>query len=254
MAMGDTDLFVVCKSCGSEVSPYITECPYCGTRLRKRAPKLDRDGRPQERRRRRRAQKSPSLPPMRRGEIPGVRVDGRPYGTVVLLLAAVGAEAALRAGAFNVFQVVALENLGSEWWRIVVAPFVYNGVGYQFTAMVAIALFGWLLERRIGPVPVVLAFLACGAGGMALAVGLESDALALGGNGAALGLLALWSVPDMLRRRAGEDTDSDLLGVAVIAAVLLALPVAVYGADAVAGTGGGLIGATLGLGLHRSGR
>ena len=35
------DLFVVCKSCGSEVSSYVTECPYCGTRLRKRAPKLD---------------------------------------------------------------------------------------------------------------------------------------------------------------------------------------------------------------------
>ena len=32
------DLNVVCKNCGNEVSPYITECPYCGTRLRKRAP------------------------------------------------------------------------------------------------------------------------------------------------------------------------------------------------------------------------
>src|ERR1700731_515847 len=36
------DLFVVCKQCGSEVSPYITECPYCGHRLRRRAPKLPR--------------------------------------------------------------------------------------------------------------------------------------------------------------------------------------------------------------------
>ncbi len=36
------DLFVVCKQCGSEVSPYITECPYCGSRLRRRAPKLPR--------------------------------------------------------------------------------------------------------------------------------------------------------------------------------------------------------------------
>src|SRR3954447_4607768 len=36
------DLNVVCKNCGSEVSPYITECPYCGQRLRKRAPKLSR--------------------------------------------------------------------------------------------------------------------------------------------------------------------------------------------------------------------
>src|SRR5664280_1678566 len=38
------DLFVVCKHCGSEVSPYITECPYCGHRLRRRAPKLPREG------------------------------------------------------------------------------------------------------------------------------------------------------------------------------------------------------------------
>ena len=42
--MSDTELSVVCKSCGSEVSPYVTECPYCGTRLRKRAPKLERVG------------------------------------------------------------------------------------------------------------------------------------------------------------------------------------------------------------------
>ena len=38
------DLFVVCKQCGSEVSPYITECPYCGHRLRRRAPDLPRGG------------------------------------------------------------------------------------------------------------------------------------------------------------------------------------------------------------------
>jgi len=42
--MSPADLFVVCKNpdCGAEVSPYVTECPYCGTRLRKRAPKLDK--------------------------------------------------------------------------------------------------------------------------------------------------------------------------------------------------------------------
>jgi uncharacterized OB-fold protein len=41
MASGP-DLFVVCKSCGSQVSPYVTECPYCGQRVRKRAPKIER--------------------------------------------------------------------------------------------------------------------------------------------------------------------------------------------------------------------
>ncbi|MGB3099194.1 MAG: zinc-ribbon domain-containing protein, partial [Solirubrobacterales bacterium] len=42
--MSAPELSVVCKSCGSEVSPYVTECPYCGHRLRKRAPELEREG------------------------------------------------------------------------------------------------------------------------------------------------------------------------------------------------------------------
>src|ERR687890_2594736 len=84
MASGP-DLFVVCKSCGSEVSPYITECPYCGTRLRKRAPKLDRGGVPKAPRQPR---KMPSLGRLRPGEIPGIRADRRPYGTLALVLAA----------------------------------------------------------------------------------------------------------------------------------------------------------------------
>ena len=60
------DLFVVCKQCGSEVSPYITECPYCGSRLRKRAPKLEK-ARKQEERRRRRAD-APRLGRLRAGD------------------------------------------------------------------------------------------------------------------------------------------------------------------------------------------
>ena len=84
VSTGGPDLFVVCKNCGSEVSPYITECPYCGTRLRKRAPKLDRNGRIAERtaadRRR------PSLSRLRRGEIPGIRHEAHPYATILLVL------------------------------------------------------------------------------------------------------------------------------------------------------------------------
>src|ERR1700734_3844353 len=60
VSTGGPDLFVICKSCGSEVSPYITECPYCGNRLRKRAPKLDRDQQVAERKARRTA--PPLLP------------------------------------------------------------------------------------------------------------------------------------------------------------------------------------------------
>ena len=55
LTMSETELSVICKNCGSEVSPYVTECPYCGTRLRKRAPKLERRGDGLEAKPRRRA-------------------------------------------------------------------------------------------------------------------------------------------------------------------------------------------------------
>ena len=74
------DLNVVCKNCGNEVSPYITECPYCGNRLRKRAPKIERDGTVSEPRKARKARKArkpsaPRLSRFRSNEIPGIRGD-----------------------------------------------------------------------------------------------------------------------------------------------------------------------------------
>src|SRR5580693_6486817 len=80
------DLFVVCKKCGSEVSPYITECPYCGHRLRRRAPKLPRDRlrHPSSGLRR------TSLSRLRRGELDGVRSDSLPYASVALVAASCG--------------------------------------------------------------------------------------------------------------------------------------------------------------------
>ena len=44
LLMSSPELSVVCRSCGEEVSPYVTECLHCGTRLRKRAPKLELRG------------------------------------------------------------------------------------------------------------------------------------------------------------------------------------------------------------------
>jgi hypothetical protein len=77
------DLFVVCKNCGSEVSPYVTECPYCGQRVRKRAPKIDRSTGEPSTKRRRRAKK---LPRLRADEIAGIAPETRPYATGILIL------------------------------------------------------------------------------------------------------------------------------------------------------------------------
>ncbi|HZU40710.1 MAG TPA: hypothetical protein VE992_06645, partial [Solirubrobacteraceae bacterium] len=147
MSTGGPDLFVICKSCGSEVSPYITECPYCGSRLRKRAPKIDRDGRVSERRRRPAA---PSLPRLRRGEIPGIRGEHRPYGTAVLVLLGLAGCLLWRSGLVDRTQVAIFGQPGHDWWRLFTAPFVYTNTGYAFVALCAIALYGWLLERRHG--------------------------------------------------------------------------------------------------------
>jgi membrane associated rhomboid family serine protease len=255
MSSGGPDLFVICKSCGSEVSPYITECPNCGTRLRKRAPKIDRDGKPKEsRRRRRRRHTLPSLPPLRAGEIPGIAPDRRAYMTLALVLGAFGVTIAWKAGAVSLLDIAIVGKPGHEWWRLFTAPFAYDNTGYEFAAVGATALFGWLLERRHGFLVVALIFLAGGAGGMLVAAASESVPIATGGNGAALALLGAWVVPDLLELRRGGEIDGDLIGVAVIAAVLLLIPLPVDDADWLAGAAGLGIGLALGMPLARLAR
>src|SRR3954464_13487606 len=97
---GSPDLFVVCKNCRAEVSPYITECPYCGHRLRKRAPKLEKGAVPRRERERRRPS-TPSLPRLRPGELPGVRAEGRPVATLALVLIPALATVLFIAGALD---------------------------------------------------------------------------------------------------------------------------------------------------------
>ena len=222
MGTGGPDLFVVCKNCGSEVSPYITECPYCGTRLRKRAPKLDRNGRISERRR----TLAPSLSRLRSGEIPGIRAESHPYTTgLLVLLGAVGC-LIWRTSFFSPLNLVIVGAPGSQWYRYLSAPFIYDNTGYAVISLLVIAIFGWLLERRHGPVVVVLLALIGGAGGIALASHLSTSSEFMGNNGAALALLCAWAVPDLNDYLRKNDFDGDLLGAGVFAAVVLLMPLA----------------------------
>ncbi len=248
MASGP-DLFVVCRSCGREVSPYITECPYCGNRLRKRAPKLERGGTPKPPKPPR---KRPSLGRLKPGEMPGIRGERRPYATILLVLAAIVVTTLFNAGLYFLDDLALGAGVTDEYWRTATTLFVYGQNAYEIVVLAAVFLFGWLLERRHGPWATLFVFLAGGAGGMALAI-LAGDAdLALGGNGGALALLAAWSVRDLLGRRGGQDDDdADMLGVLAIAVVLVLLPLAAAEASAVAGVGGAAIGLLLGLPLAR---
>ncbi len=250
MSTGGPDLFVICKSCGSEVSPYITECPYCGNRLRKRAPKLDREGRVSERGRKRRRTPAPSLPRLRSGEIPGIRPETRPYASILLVvLGLVGC--VLWRTSLGSLHLVVIGNPGSEWWRLLSAPFIYPNTGYAFAALGTIGLFGWLVERRHGPAAVIFLFAIGAVGGTAATVALDSTAIVAGANGAALALLVAWAIPDLLSFRLGEEIEGDLIGVAVIAAVVALMPLVVTGASWISDAVGVLGGLAVGLPLAR---
>ncbi|HWD65945.1 MAG TPA: rhomboid family intramembrane serine protease [Solirubrobacteraceae bacterium] len=248
MSTGGPDLFVICKSCGSEVSPYITECPYCGNRLRKRAPKLDRQGRIAERRTLR--PPSPALPRLRRGEMPGIRPESRPVATPALVVLGILGCLIWRTQVVALAHVALYATLGNQWWRVFTAPFVYLNAGYAFVALTATALYGVLLERRHGPLPVVVLFLAGGAGGAA-ATSHFAGQFVVGGNGAALALLTAWAIPDLLALRQHRDFDGDLLGTAVFAAVLALLPLAGVGASWLSDVAGVAAGLLIGLPLAR---
>jgi membrane associated rhomboid family serine protease len=248
MSTGGPPLFVVCKNCGSEVSPYITECPYCGNRLRKRAPKLDRHG--QIAGRPGRGQRAASLPRLRRGEIPGIRHEAHPYATALFVSLGVVGTLLWRTDLFATVNLVVLGPTGDRWWRVLSAPFIYDNTGYAVIALLVIAVYGWLMERRHGPVVVLALVLAGGAGGLALA-GQLGDGLYMGGNGAALALLTAWAVPDLRRRLSAREYEGDLLGTGVLAAVIALMPLAAPSASWVAAGVGVSFGLLLGWLLTR---
>ena len=241
---------MVCRSCGEEVSPYVTECPYCGTRLRKRAPKLELRGdeiTPRESRRARRR-----LARARRLE----QLGDRPYAVIAaIVVPAVLLLVRVASPALNAYDLGGIVGpVQGDWWRYLAAPFVYPDLGYLFVAAAGIAIFGVPVEQRLGTIPTAILIVACGGLGMLAADGVHTAfagsndiLLAAGGNGIALGLLCAWAVLRAWEIRAQPDEDVEVIGAAIAAAVLIMLPVVEDFADVFAGLGGALVGAACGL-------
>jgi len=244
--MSETELSVICKNCGSEVSPYVTECPYCGARLRKRAPKLERRGDGLEAKPRRR--KRPRI--LRRRQARATAF--RPYATIAVI---VGSAALLllqkaTGDALGTFGGLVVP-FGDQWWRFFTAPFAYVDVGYLFVVAIGLAIFSTGLERRLGTAPTAVLLLACGALGMLVASGIANARgdfeVIAGGNGMALGAVAAWFAIRRAEAHHAIDDDYDAIGVLVAAAVLLALPIFDSAADPFAGLVGGAVGGLAGL-------
>jgi membrane associated rhomboid family serine protease len=256
------DLFVVCKNCGSEVSPYITECPYCGHRLRRRAPKLPREnvaGRPRRRLLRRwpaRAPNegySPARAPLLARRPRAGSIAERPYVTIALVTASCVLWVLLRGGFIAADKLVVIGPLRGDWWKLLTSQFAYLNGLYAFVALIVVAIFGWLLERRHGPVLVLALFLGAGVTGALVAIAAYPVALVSGANAGALALLAAWAAPDLMAARREHYYEGDLLGAGVLAALLLAIPFALVIPEAswLAGVTGGALGLLVGLGLQR---
>ena len=217
---------MICRSCGSEVSPYITECPYCGNRLRKRAPKLDRHGRVAEKRRRR--SPGPSLPRLRRGEIPGIRGEARPYASGVLVLLGMAGYLVWRVGGLDIYQLtIDGDKPGSSLvapdhrpihlqqpWVCVRRPRRDRGIRLAARAAPRTAArAGAVRDRRRRR--------HCGnRGGVQLP---ERPRGQRSGAGAADGV----GDPDLIALRRRQDIDGDLLGAVLIAVVVALMPLVV---------------------------
>jgi hypothetical protein len=122
----------------------------------------------------------------------------------------------------------------------------------MFSTLLAVALFGGLLERRHGPFVVLALFFAAGIAGGLAAEAVYAFPIVTGANAGALALLAAWAAPSMMAARAGEYYEGDLLGTGAIAVVLLAMPYARPEVSWLAGVVGGLLGLVFGLGLSRA--
>src|SRR3954462_2026629 len=171
--VSEPDLFVVCKNCSSEVSPYVTEGPYCGQRVRKRAPKMGR-GDSSEPKPPKRARQRTSLPRLRRGEIPGIAADTRPYATLALIAIALAAMAVYAADELTVVDNTVIAGpLDGEYWKLITTAFVHlDHFGYAFIALTAVGVFGTLIERRFGLPFLLTTALLAAAGGSAFALAL----------------------------------------------------------------------------------
>jgi membrane associated rhomboid family serine protease len=273
------DLFVVCKQCGSEVSPYITECPYCGGRLRRRAPKLPRvKSRGSALRRLVRPgafgrfghTPSHTHTQARRGRTPRrqayPRTDSPPYATIALVAAGCAGWVAVRGGYLgsvhiagvgsvsgqyaSFFRIAIGGPLDGDWWKLFSSPFAYVNGLYAFIALLATAIFGWLLERRHGGAVVLAVFFGGAVTGALAASAVYDEPIVSGANGAALALIAAWAVPDLRAARRSYYYDGDLLGAGAIAATLLVLPYARPEASWLAGIVGGVVGLIMGIGLY----
>lgn len=257
--MAERELFVICNNCSSEVSPYVTECPYCGHRLRKRAPDIKKQRKQDAKQAKRDEKRAAKQRTRLRAEYEGggsasyLYSPARPRMTIALVVVAVVASLIARSGIGGVSDFM-VENLsyyrggGTDVWTIFTAPFLQYWFGYGFISLGVFAMFGSGIERRFGWWAVLLVWLIGGAFGILAESLLVSFPSTFGAYGAATCAFVTW----MLVVLKQEDLrDHDTLGLCAVAGVLCALPIATASASAWTLIGGIVAGGICGSVLAR---
>ena len=251
--MTEPGLFVVCNNCSREVSPYITECPYCGFRLRKRAPDLGsgkgKSGGAGGRFKKNAATKPKGPRRQGRKAAPGLPAIGkRPVATLSLIAAAIVISVAVKASSFPTIDLILLGPIDGDYWQLFTAPLVHFSSAYAFVALLGAAIFGFGIEARFGPFVLAGLWLFCGALGIVFAALIAPIPHANGANGVAVGLMFAWLAVVGLRE---DRSDIDTYGLLAVCAVLLALPIATVEASIWAELGGAVAGGSAGWVLSR---
>ena len=175
----------------------------------------------------------------------------RRYATIALVAASIAAWVVSHAVGRAYPEMAVIGPLHGDWWRILTSEFAYANGLYAFLAIVATGIFGWLVERRHGPLVVLVLFIGAGSIGALVASAVYPFPIVSGGNAGALALLMAWAAPDLVAARRREYYEGDLLGAMAIAALLLAIPYAYREASWLAGVSGAAIGLLFGLALRR---
>lgn len=253
----ERELFVICNECGSEVSPYVTECPYCGNRLRKRAPDLKKQRKLEEKHQRRAEQQRSRLRAQYEGgSSPGAWLDapsGRPIATIALVTVAIVASVVAvsgpsRASLWMLEHLTFTGGLSSEPWKLVTSPFLQYSFGYGFACLGIFAIFGAGIERRFGAVACLLVWLVCGALGVAAEALVAPVPVTFGAYAAAVGAVLAWTI---VVAESEDLRDYDTIGLAAVAFVLCVLPIATDAARVSTLVGGIIGGLICGFALSR---
>ena len=137
-----------------------------------------------------------------------------------------------------------------EYWRLFTAMFLHAGILHLFLNGFALFIFGRLVEGVYGNLRFTLIYLLAGLAGGVLSYMFNRTAIAVGASGAIFGILGAFAAYFVVHRHAlGEMGRQNLTGLAVIAAINLAIGLAIPGIDNWAHFGGLVGGFVMGFAL-----